>query len=284
VKKGDLLFRIDPKPFVTALKQAEGNLARNRALLQNSRIQAKRQEELAAQGIVSKQTAEQMTSSADALEAAVQADLAAVEQAKLLVEYCDVYAPIDGRTGALLVFPGTVVKANDVPVLVVINQIHPVYVEFSVPEQHLPAIQREFARGRMLTEATLQEDPRPVQGTLTFLDNLVDRATGTIRLRATFSNEDSRLWPGQYVNVSLTVSQQNDAIVVPSTVVQSGQDGTYVFVVKSDERVEMRPVSVSRTFEKTSVIGSGLQVGETVVLDGQISLVPNSKVSIKDRQ
>jgi multidrug efflux system membrane fusion protein len=283
VKKGDLLFRIDPRPFEVALQQAEGNLARSQALLENARAQARRYEQLAEQGIVARQLAEQMSSSADALEAAVKADQAAVEEAKLRISYCTLAAPAAGRTGTLLAFPGTLVRANDTQALVVINQMRPIYVEFSVPEQNLPAIQRQLGRVRMPVTAHIAEDNRPVAGELTFVDNAVDRATGTIRLRATFGNEDTRLWPGQFVNVILTLGEEPNALVVPSVAVQSGQSGTYVYVVKQDQTVEMRAVNVMRTQENWSVI-NGVRPGETVVTDGHISLVPGAKVNIKGRQ
>jgi multidrug efflux system membrane fusion protein len=284
VKKGDLLFRIDSKPFEVALQQAEANLARNQALLENARIQARRYEALAEQGIVAKQLAEQMTSSADAYEAAVKSDQAAVEEAKLRISYCTVTAPMSGRTGSLLVFPGTLVRANDTQALVVINQLRPIYVEFAVPEQNLPAIQRQFGRNRMRVTAHIADDNRPAEGALSFVDNSVDRATGTIRLRATFENEDTRLWPGQFVNITLTLAEEANALVVPSVAVQSGQAGTYVYVLKGDETVEMRAVTVARTQENWTVIGSGVRAGETVVTDGHLALVPGSKVSIKSRQ
>jgi multidrug efflux system membrane fusion protein len=284
VKKGDLLFKIDARPFEADLRQAESNLERNQALLENARSQARRFEQLAEQGIVARQLAEERSSTAEALESAVRADRAAVENAKLRLSYCDIFAPMDGRTGSLLIHAGSSVRANENPPLVVINQISPAYVEFAVPEQNLPVIQRQMAGHRLLAEAVIPNDSKPVRGTLTFVDNAVDRSTGTIRLRATFDNEDARLWPGQFVSVTLTLVEQSNAIVVLSQAVQSGQSGTYVYVVKPDETVEMRPVTVSRSHADLSVIDSGLQAGETVVLEGQLSLVPNARVSIKGKQ
>ncbi len=283
VKKGDLLFKVDSRTFEASLRQAEGNLARDIAQLENAQIQARRYAQLAEQGIVAQQLADQMNSSSDAFEASVRADRAAIDYAKLQIEFCTIRAPMDGRTGTLLVYPGTLVKSNDVPILVVINQISPTYVEFAVPEQNLSAVKRHMASGKLSVDATIPDDPRPVHGALAFVDNTVDRTTGTIRLRATFSNEDARLWPGQFVNVSLTLAEQANAIVAPSQAVQTGQSGQFVFVVKSDGTAEMRPVTISRSADGLSIIEKGLQPGETVVVDGQVSLVPNSKVTIKNK-
>lgn len=284
VKKGELLFTIDKRPFEAALSQAEANLARDIAQAENARIEARRYSQLAEQGIVPRETSDQRASTADALDAAVRADRAAIDAAKLNIEYCTITSPMDGRTGTLLVYPGTLVKANDVPVLVVINQISPTYVEFSVPEQNLAAIKRRMATSQLPVEVAIPDDPKPARGLLTFVDNTVDRATGTIRLRATFENEDARLWPAQFVNVTLTLDEQKDAIVVSSQAVQTGQGGQYVFVVKPDSTAEMRPVVVARSTDGQAVIEKGLQAGETVVTDGQVALVPNAKVTIKNRQ
>ncbi|MCL5287683.1 MAG: efflux RND transporter periplasmic adaptor subunit [Acidobacteria bacterium] len=283
VKKGDLLFKIDSRSFEASLRQAEGNLARDMAQLENAQIQLRRYSQLAEQGVVAQQLVDQATANADALDAAVRADRATIDNAKLQIEYCTIRAPMDGRTGTLLVYPGTLVKANDVPILVVINQISPTYVEFAVPEQNLAAVKRHMASGTLPVEAEIPDDARPARGKLSFVDNTVDRTTGTIRLRATFGNEDARLWPGQFVNVTLTLAEQANAIVAPSEAVLTGQAGQFVFVVKSDSTAEMRPVTVSRTTDGLAVIEKGLQPGETVVIDGQVSLVPNAKVSVKKK-
>jgi multidrug efflux system membrane fusion protein len=283
VKKGDLLFKIDSRTFEAALRQAEGNLARDVAQLENAQIQARRYAQLAEQGIVAQQLADQTTASADALDASVRADRAAIDYAKLQIEYCTIRAPMDGRTGTLLVYPGTLVKSNDVPILVVINQISPAYVEFAIPEQNLTAVKRHMTSGKLSVDAQIPDDARPARGLLSFVDNTVDRTTGTIRLRATFANEDARLWPGQFVNVTLNLAEQANAIVAPSEAVQTGQAGQFVFVVKSDSTVEMRPVTVSRTTDGLAIIEKGLQPGEMVVTDGQVSLVPNAKVTIKKK-
>lgn len=283
VRKGDLLFKIDSRTFEAALRQADANLARDQAQLENAQIQARRYAQLAEQGIVAQQLADQTTASADALEAAVRADRAAIDYAKLQIEFCTIRSPMPGRTGTLLVYPGTLVKSNDVPILVVINQISPTYVEFAVPEMNLASVKRHMAAGILSVQAQIPDDARPSRGALSFVDNAVDRTTGTIRLRGTFSNEDARLWPGQFVNVTLNLAEQANAVVAPSEAVQTGQAGQFVFVVKSDSTVEMRPVTISRSADGISIIEKGLQPGETVVVDGQVSLVPNAKVSIKNK-
>ena len=189
---------------------------------------------------------------------------------------------MNGRTGSLIVHEGNLVKANDTPVLVVINQIQPIYVTFSVPEQQLPEIRKYMAAGKLEVEAIIPNDEkRPARGVITFIDNAVDSATGTIRLKGTFANEDGRLWPGQFVNVVLTLTTQPNAIVIPSQAIQTGQQGQYVFVIKPDLTVESRPLVVSRTFDGEAVIEKGLQPGERVVTDGQLRLVPGVKVEVK---
>jgi multidrug efflux system membrane fusion protein len=283
VKKGDLLFKIDSRTFEAELRQAEANVARDLAQLENAKIQARRYAQLAEQGIVAQQSADQTTASADALEAAVRADRAAIDYAKLQIEFCTIRSPMAGRTGTLLVYPGTLVKSNDVPILVVINQISPTYVEFAVPEMNLASVKRHMAAVTLSVQAQIPDDARSSRGVLSFVDNTVDRTTGTIRLRATFPNEDARLWPGQFVNVTLNLAEQSNAVVAPSEAVQTGQAGQFVFVVKSDSTVEMRPVTISRSADGISIIEKGLQPGETVVVDGQVSLVPNAKVSIKNK-
>jgi multidrug efflux system membrane fusion protein len=216
-------------------------------------------------------------------EATIQADRAAVERVRLQLEYSTIRSPIDGRTGSLMVHEGNLVKANDKDsVLVVINQLTPIYVTFAVPEQELPAVQRHLAAGQLSVEAAIPQSAEPPeQGVLSFVDNTVDRATGTIRLKATFANPDRRLWPGQFVNVVLTLAAQPDAIVVPSQAVQTGQNGTYVYVVRADRTAEVRPVVVARQREGEAVIQQGLQPGETVVTDGQLRLTSGSQVEVK---
>ncbi|HJY85434.1 MAG TPA: efflux RND transporter periplasmic adaptor subunit [Candidatus Acidoferrales bacterium] len=282
VRKGQLLFTIDRRPFDAALHQAEANLARDQTQEALAEVQARRYTKLFQEGVSAKEQADQMQANADALKAAVLADKAAVEYAKLQLEYCSIYSPMDGRTGSLMVHAGNLVKANDVPVLVVINQITPIYVNFSPPEDVLPQVKKYMALGRLRVEAFPPDDPRhPGVGYLSFVDNAVDNATGTVRLKGTFENTDHRLWPGEFVNVVLTVAEQPNALLVPSQAVQTGQGGQFVFVVKSDQTVESRPVVVSRILEGNAIVDRGVRLGEVVVTDGQVGLVPGARVEIK---
>ena len=283
VKKGQLLFTIDPRPFEAALKQAEANLARDTAQVKNLREQVRRYAELVEKQYVSREQYDQIKTNADAAEAVVDADRAAVENAKVQLSYCYIYSPVNGRVGGLLVNEGNLVRVNDATPLVIINQINPINVTFAVPEQHLADLKRHMATGRLRADATFQSDEgRPEQGFLAFVDNAVDRATGTIKLKAEFVNGERRLWPGQFVNVSLTLATQGDAVVIPSEAIQVGPEGQQVFVVKEDKRVEMRVVTVGRTLEGQSIIAKGLSAGETVVREGQFLLGPGSRVEIKD--
>jgi multidrug efflux system membrane fusion protein len=283
VKKGQLLFTIDPRPFEAALKQAEANLARDTAQLRNLREQVRRYADLVEKQYVSREQYDQIKTNADAAEAVVNANKAAVENAKVQLSYCYIYAPINGRVGSLLVNEGNLVRVNDGAPLVVINQVNPINVTFAVPEQHLADVKRHMGGGQLKVAAGFQSDEgRPEQGNLAFIDNAVDRATGTIKLKAEFANRERRLWPGQFVNVALTLSTQGDAVVVPSETIQIGPEGQQVFVVKQDKQVEMRLVTVGRTLGGESVITKGLAPGETVVLEGQFLLGPGSRVEIKN--
>jgi multidrug efflux system membrane fusion protein len=281
VKKGQLLFTLDRRPFEATLHQYEANLARDQAQLANARAQAERNNKLFEAGIISKDQYETVHTNAQALEATVRAGRAAIESARVNLSYCSVYSPIDGRTGSYQVYPGNIAKMND-SVLVVINQIHPIYVTFAVPEQDLAEVKRYQARGPLAVEAPIPNDPRPpAVGQLAFIDNAVDTATGTIKMRATFPNIDNRLWPGQFVNVVIRLTTQANATVVPSQSVQTGQVGKYVFVVKPDETADLRPVVAGGTLHGETVIEKGVTPGETVVTDGQLLLAPGSKVQIK---
>ncbi len=309
VKKGDLLFEIDRRPYEQALrqaeanlnrdvaqeKQAEANLARDQAQAQNARTQAARYSKLASEGIVSKEQNEQMrtTSSTDeeavradqaAIEsarAAVGADKAAVETANLNLEYCEIRSPINGRTGSLQVKVGTLIKAQADTAMVTINQVSPAYVTFSVPEGQLTQIRGSMAQGPLEVEARAPNDASgPARGQLSFIDNTVDSTTGEIKLKAMFPNQERKLWPGQFVNVVLTIGKDANATVVPSEAIQTGQQGQYAFVVKQDHTVENRVVSIGRTIGRETVITKGIAPGETVVTDGQLRLIPGFKVEI----
>ncbi|MGZ4839987.1 MAG: efflux RND transporter periplasmic adaptor subunit [Terriglobales bacterium] len=279
VRKGDLLFVIDPRPYQAALAQAQGNLARDLAQEANARAQATRYAALYKEGVVSREQHDQMATSADALKQAVEADRAAVETAKVNLTYTTIYSPLNGRTGNLLLHQGNVVKANDVPILA-INQVEPIYATFSVPEMYLPDIKRYQVGRKLPVMVRVPNEPKPAEGVLTFIDNTVDPATGTIKLKATFANKDRRLWPGQFADISLTLRTDKNAVLVPSAAVQTGQTGQYVFVVKADNTAELRNVIVSRTVGSDSVITSGVQAGDQVVTDGQVRLTPGRKVAL----
>ena len=284
VRKGQLLFTIDRQPFEAELKRAEASLARNQAEARNAQVQAARYTRLVGEGVVAKEQYEDVITNAEALEAAVRADKAAVENAKVRLAYTTIYSPIDGRTGSLKVHRGNIVKANDEKsTLVVINQLTPIYSSFALPEQDLSEVRRYMAVGKLKVEATIPQDAGPpAEGVVTFVDNAVDRNTGTIRLKATFSNADRRLWPGQFVNVVLTLAEQKDALVVPAEAVQTGQQGLFVWVVKPDQTAESRPVTVARARGNETVISQGLAAGETVVTDGQLRLIPGGRVQVKN--
>ena len=282
VKKGDMLFSIDPRPFQVALHQAEANLARDQAQAQYARTEAQRYTQLKDAGIVSQIQYEQFTSNSQALDAAVRADDAAVENAKINLGYCSIYSPINGRTGALLVHPGNLVKNNDTS-LVVINQVTPIYVDFSIPEKDLPQVKQHQARERLRVLAYPSgNESNASTGRLTFINNAVDSNTGTIELKGTFANRDRRLWPGQFVNVTLDLTVNKNATVVPSQAVQTGEKGQYVYVVKPDHTVGYRPVTVGTTLGGYTIVDKGVSPGETVVTTGQLRLFPGAKVSFKN--
>lgn len=280
VKAGDLLFSIDPRPFQAQLDQAQANLARDAAQAKNAQAQAARYASLYQSGIVSKDQYDTYQTNFAALQAAVRADKAAVETAKLNLSYCTIRSPIDGRTGSLLVHAGNLIKVNDTSLLV-INRIEPIYVDFSVPEQDLEDIKKFMAERRLPVEAAVAHDPNRVEGVLDFVNNSVDNSTGTIMLKGLFSNHRRRLWPGQFVDVYLQLTSQPDATVVPSQAVQTGQKGLYIYVVKSDKTVEVRPVQVGSTYQGDTVIEKGITPGDEVVTDGQLLLRPGAKVTIK---
>ena len=284
INKGDMLFTIDSAPFKTALESAQANLAKDTALAKKAEEDVRRYTELYRDELVSRSQYEQIFSTAEALKATVEGDKAAVENARLQLNYCSISAPISGRTGSLLVNEGNLIKANDDKPMVVINKIQPVYVSFSVPENNLPEIKKYMASGKLNVEASVsKEDKRPEKGVLTFVDNTVDTATGTIRLKAAFDNKGRALWPGQFVNVQITLATIHDAVVVPSQAVQTGQQGQFVFVIKADT-AELRPVNAGITHEDMTVIEKGLAPGEQVVTDGQMLLMPGAKVEIKNTE
>jgi len=311
VKKGDLLFTIDRRPFQAALeqtqatmsqhqaaqRQAEANLSRDQAQLENAKVEEERYRRLVAGGFVAREQYDQFLTGLKTAEATIEADQAAVatakaliradeamvETAKLNLAYTEIKSPIDGRTGSLMLHEGNVVRSGGTTdsTLLVINQIQPIYVSFTVPQQQLPAIKTYMQAGTLQAEAVPTGEQKAERGIVTFVDNAIDPTTGTVRLKATFPNPEKRLWPGQFSNVTLTLTVDPDAIVVPSQAVQTGPQGQYVFVVKPDSTVETRRVVVKRTQGSDSVIASGLKPGENVVIDGQPRLQQGTKVEVK---
>ncbi|MGH7924385.1 MAG: efflux RND transporter periplasmic adaptor subunit [Candidatus Binatus sp.] len=282
VKEGDLLFTIDPRPFQAALHQAEANLDKDRAQYRQAAADRERYAFLLKQGVGSQQQYDQAEAAAGSLKAAMEADDAAVQTAKLNLGYTEIRAPIDGRTGNLLVHAGNLVKPDADTAMVVINQVHPVYVDFSIPEQKLPAVREFMAEHKLAVQVALPEQQGPTEsGELSFVDNTVDMKTGTIGLKGLFTNADSRLWPGEFVNTTLVLHERPDAILVPSQAVQTGQQGSFVFVVQPGMKAEIRPIVIGESIDNHTVVTSGLKPGETVVTDGQLRLIPGAKVTIK---
>ena len=309
VRKGDLLFVIDPRPFEAALRQTEAALnqrqaevrqaqatvERDTAQLENSKVQERRYRELVSKELIAREQYDTLNTNMAAMQATVEADRAQVENAKaalqaaqanvdnarLQLAYTTIYAPIDGRTGNLLVQNGNVLKANDDNPIVVINQIHPIYVSFSVPEQYLADIKKYGATGRLQVVARPPRQQETLAtGELTFVNNTVDQTTGTIQLKATFANETNRLWPGQFVDVAMTITSRT-AIVVPSQSIQPGQQGPYVFIVKPDQTVESRLVTPGARLGAETIVEKGVKSGERIVTDGQLRLVAGARIEAR---
>jgi multidrug efflux system membrane fusion protein len=281
VKEGDLLFEIDPRAPEAALKQAEAALARDRVQVENAVKEAGRQEILLKKGISAQDVRDEAVTAAETLKASVRADEAAVDNARLQLSYCSIRSPVSGRTGNLLIHQGNLVKADDAT-LVTINQLHPILVRFVLPQQELARLQARMAQGALIVTATPQGEGMPTEtGTVTFVDNAVDENTGTIQLKAKFENGAAALWPGQFVKVVLTLSTQENAVVVPESAVLIGQQGAYVYVADQSGKVTVRPVTLDRTVAGMSVITSGLVPGDVVVVDGQLRLKPGSLVKLR---
>ena len=315
VKKGQLLFTVDPRPFQTALQQAEAVLARDTATARNASQQKERFEDLFKRGLIPRDQYETQSASAAALQATLEADRAQVENAKLNLSYTRILAPMSGRTGALGIHEGDLVRANDATPLVVINQVAPIYVTFSVPGRYLGEIRRFQAQKPLAVEARgqaplapgAQAPPPPTptpygqevapgqgatmpakpglveQGRVSFIDNTVDAATGTIKMKATFDNADQGLWPGLFVQVTLSLTAEDNVVVVPAAAVQPSASGQFVYVIKQDRTAEVRQVAVARQFGEEMIIARGLSAGEEVVTDGQLRLTPGAQVSIAQR-
>jgi membrane fusion protein, multidrug efflux system len=283
VREGQVLFTLDKRPLQAALQQAEATLTRDTAQAANARAQAKRYQDLSQRGIATREQVDTTSTAAAALDATVGADRAAVENARVQLLYATIVAPISGRTGQLMVNAGNLVRANDTTPLVIINKVSPLFVSFAIPEAQMSEFKRYMAAGSVRVEASPPNDNGPAaRGRITFVDNSVDQTTGTIKLKAEYENADRRLWPGQFVNVVITLSTEPNAIVVPSVAVQTGQQGQYVYVVKPDRTVDLRTVVVARVAGNETVIGNGLKAGDTVVTDGQLRLMPGSRVTIKE--
>jgi multidrug efflux system membrane fusion protein len=278
VRQGQLLFELDPRPFAAALQQVQANLLRDRALLDRAADQEKRYKDLLDKKFISPDAYGQVKTNMESAAATLRADDAAVASARLQLDYCSIRSPVTGYAGKIAIQRGNLVKANDTNPLVTINQVVPIYVSFSVPEKSLSDVRLHQARGDLGVQATVAHVPTPIDGKLIFIDNSADLTTGTIKLKATFANKDKTMWPGQFVNVALTLSEQQDAVVTPSISVQNGPNGQYVFVVKADNTVEMRPIKVGRTDGDDTVVASGLKPGDRVVTVGQLRLVPGARV------
>ena len=278
VAQGQSLFQLDPRPLQALLKQTEAALLRDKAQLQHARAQEERYKDLLHKGFVSQDAYAQFRTNVDTAQATVAADEALVENARLQLEYTTIRSPINGRTGKVMIQLGNLVKANDTNPLVVINQVLPVYVNFTVPEQYLESIRKNMAKRKLSVQVLIADAGDAAIGELAFIDNTVDMTTGTVRLRARFPNTDRILWPGQFVTAVVTLGEQRDAIVVPSQAVQTGPQGQFVFVVKPDSTAELRTVAVERTEGAETVVAKGLAPGEQVVTTGQVRLTPGIRV------
>jgi multidrug efflux system membrane fusion protein len=282
VRKGQLLVRLDKRPFQADLDKAVGQQKRDEAQAVNSRLQAERYSALEKQGVVSREQADQIRTQAKADASVVEADKAVVEAARVQLQYTDIFAPMDSRTGNLMMNRGNLIKANDTPYLVQLNQISPIYVTFTVPESVLGQV-RQYSLSRKLAVFAYPkgETGKPAEGYLSFIDNGVDTSTGTVKLKATFLNKDRRLWPGEFVDTVLQLSLQKNAIVVPTKAVQTGQQGEYVYVVTAQDTAESRPVKTGGSYQDLTVVSTGLKAGERVIIGGHLRVAPNAKVVVQ---
>jgi membrane fusion protein, multidrug efflux system len=283
VHSGQLLFQLDERPLQADLEKATAQKKHDEATAENARVQAERYSALEKEGVVSHEVAEQMRTEATAAGSAVEADKAAIDAARVQLQYTDISAPIDARAGALMINLGNLVKANDTPYLVQLNQITPIYVTFTAPEANLDQVRHYFSSGQLKVLAYPKGSPNDAAvGRLSFIDNEVDTATGTFKLKATFQNKDRRLWPGEFVDVALELSTQKNAVVVPTKAIQMGQQGEYVYVVGNDNTAESRAVKTSGTYQNLTLVSAGLKPGERVIVDGQLRVVPKGKVVVQN--
>ncbi len=282
VRRREVLFRIDARPFQAALKQAEANALRDAASRDQARSQERRYQELLQKNFVSREAYAQIATNAQTAEATARASEAALESARLNLEYCTITSPLDGYPGKVLLQAGNMVRANDPNPLVVINQVRPIYVNFAVREQELPAVRRYMAAGPLAVEVAAEPDAGRTlaSGELVFVDNAVDPSTGTIRLRAQFDNRDMALWPGLFVSVKLRLYEQRDALIVPARAVQTGPDGQYVYVVGAGMTAEVRKVTVGRMEGERAIVAGGVREGERIVTRGQLLLGPGTQVRL----
>ncbi len=283
VKQGDVLLVLDNRTYIAALKQAEANVARDRAQAAKAREDLKRYALLLEKDYVAREQYDQVRADLASLEATVKADDAAVESARVMLQYCTITSPISGRTGRLQVDQGNIVKANDVEILT-INRIQPVHVAFAVPEKDLSRVRKHTGESTLSVDAFISGEERPEKGELSFVDNAVDRTTGTITLKAVFDNAERRLVPGQFVDVVLVLAVVPDAVVVPGQGIDQGQAGPYVYIIGKDSKAEMRQVVTGEDISGETVILKGIQAGDEVVIDGQLRLTPGAQVSVKNRK
>jgi membrane fusion protein, multidrug efflux system len=280
VKKGELLAVIDPRPYQVALSQAQANLYKDRAALQDAKLNAQRYADLAKEGVISRQQYDTQASTSGQFEGSVQADQAAIDNAKLNLVYTRITAPISGRVGLRQVDPGNMVHASDANGMFVITQLEPIAVLFTLPEDQLPSVQTQMHKSGGLKVETYNRDNQTTLGTgkLLTIDNQIDATTGTGRLKAVFDNKTRLLWPNQFVNVKLLLDVRKNAVVVPAAAIQHGPQGTYVYIAKSDKTAELRPVTVAYMSGDLAAIGGGLKPGESVITDGQDKLQSGSKI------
>jgi membrane fusion protein, multidrug efflux system len=283
VKAGDVLALIDPRPFEAALRQMEANQRRDQAQLANARADLTRFLDLARRDFASRQSVDTQQAQVGQMEAAVASDQAQIDTAKVNLDYTTIRAPFDGRTGIRLVDAGNVVHATDTTGLVIVTQVQPISVVFTLPADNLPAVSRAAASPLPVLAFSRDNQTKLGEGTLAVIDNMIDATTGTIKIKATFGNAERALWPGQFVNARLLVATRRNGIVVPAAVVQRGPQGTYAFVIKPDQTVEMRSIVVEQVQDGAALIADGLRAGERVVVDGQYRLQPGSKVAPSER-
>lgn len=284
VVKGALLISIDPEPFQATVSQCEAALAKDQAQAKFARDQVNRYEGLLKDGIVTRDQHELLQSNAASLASTLAADRASIKNARIQLGYCSIRSPISGRTGTIALQPGNLVKANDLPI-VTINQLSPIYATFSLPEKRLAEVKRAMAAGQLKIEAVIPNEPGSTEtGTISFMDNAVNPATGTIKLKGVFANKSRKLWPGQFTDVLITLASRQNAVVVPTQAIQTSQQGEFVYVVKPDNRVEMRQVISAGSAGEETVVEKGLAPGETVVVDGQLRLTPGATVETKEKQ